>query len=233
MGRAVGQEEPATRAGQAITIIAQNIDQAASCEGPICQDTGMPTFEVKTPVGANQIWMKRPDSRRRRRGDAAREAAAELGRFDHRREHRRQPRSGHADHPLRAVGRARHRDQADSERRRLREHQRAILAAGGAGSPWSRRPHARGRPQVRAARRVEGAGQGVQPRRGRRLHRRRSHLRLHAREGAALSHARRRQRRRAPARARGHHHGGSQPPRGRPHGFQRHAPRSSAARSAR
>jgi fumarate hydratase class I len=58
MGRAVGQEEPATRAGQAIAIIAQNIDQAASCEGPICQDTGMPTFEVKTPVGANQIWMK-------------------------------------------------------------------------------------------------------------------------------------------------------------------------------
>jgi fumarate hydratase class I len=58
MGRALGSEEPATRAGQAITIIAQNIDQAASCEGPICQDTGMPTFEVKTPVGANQIWMK-------------------------------------------------------------------------------------------------------------------------------------------------------------------------------
>jgi fumarate hydratase, class I len=58
MGRAVGQEEPATRAGQAIAIIAQNIDQAESCDGPICQDTGMPTFEVKTPVGANQIWMR-------------------------------------------------------------------------------------------------------------------------------------------------------------------------------
>jgi fumarate hydratase class I len=58
MGRAVGWEEPATRAGQALAIIAQNIDQAASCEGPICQDTGMPTFEVKTPVGANQIWMR-------------------------------------------------------------------------------------------------------------------------------------------------------------------------------
>jgi fumarate hydratase, class I len=58
MARALSAEEPATRAGQAITIIAQNIDQAAACEGPICQDTGMPTFEVKVPIGANQIWMR-------------------------------------------------------------------------------------------------------------------------------------------------------------------------------
>ena len=57
MALALATEEPATRAGQALTIIAQNIDQAASCEGPICQDTGMPTFEIKVPVGANQIWM--------------------------------------------------------------------------------------------------------------------------------------------------------------------------------
>src|ERR671923_2857119 len=41
-----------------MTIIAQNIDQAESCDGPICQDTGMPTFEVKVPLGANQIWMR-------------------------------------------------------------------------------------------------------------------------------------------------------------------------------
>ena len=59
MGAALAVEEPATRAGQALTIIAQNIDQAAGCEAPICQDTGMPTFEVKVPVGVNQIWMKR------------------------------------------------------------------------------------------------------------------------------------------------------------------------------
>jgi fumarate hydratase class I len=58
MRAALGSEDRATRAGQALTIIAQNIDQAASCDGPICQDTGMPTFEVKVPVGANQIWMK-------------------------------------------------------------------------------------------------------------------------------------------------------------------------------
>ena len=59
MDRALSLEAPASRASQALTIIAQNIDQATSCEGPICQDTGMPTFEVKVPVGANQIWMKR------------------------------------------------------------------------------------------------------------------------------------------------------------------------------
>ena len=58
MGLALKTEEPATRAGQALTIIAQNIDQAASCDGPICQDTGMPTFEIKVPVGVNQIWLK-------------------------------------------------------------------------------------------------------------------------------------------------------------------------------
>jgi fumarate hydratase class I len=51
--------EPAgTRASQALTIIAQNIDLAVESEGAICQDTGMPTFEVKAPVGANQIWMR-------------------------------------------------------------------------------------------------------------------------------------------------------------------------------
>jgi fumarate hydratase class I len=58
MGLALRSEEPATRAGQALTVIAQNIDQAASCEGPICQDTGMPTFEVKVPIVANQIVMR-------------------------------------------------------------------------------------------------------------------------------------------------------------------------------
>jgi fumarate hydratase, class I len=58
MAAARSQEPPATQSGQALAIIAQNIDLAATDEGAICQDTGMPTFEVKTPVGANQIEMK-------------------------------------------------------------------------------------------------------------------------------------------------------------------------------
>lgn len=59
MRHAAGTEDDSSRAGQAFNIIKQNIDQAAEIEGAICQDTGMPTFEVKTPVGVNQIWMKK------------------------------------------------------------------------------------------------------------------------------------------------------------------------------
>jgi fumarate hydratase class I len=55
---ALAQEPAATQSGQALSIIAQNIDLASDCEGAICQDTGMPTFEVSTPVGANQLVMK-------------------------------------------------------------------------------------------------------------------------------------------------------------------------------
>src|SRR5688500_2659023 len=58
MADALATEDKATRAGQALAIIAQNIDTAESCEAPICQDTGMPTFEVHVPVGSNQIWMR-------------------------------------------------------------------------------------------------------------------------------------------------------------------------------
>ena len=58
MKQATAREEEGTRAAQALAIIGQNIDQAAEMEGAICQDTGMPTFEIKTPVGVNQIWLK-------------------------------------------------------------------------------------------------------------------------------------------------------------------------------
>ena len=58
MKQAVGQETTGTSPAQAMAIIAENIDQASSCEGPICQDTGMPTFEIKTPVGVNQIELR-------------------------------------------------------------------------------------------------------------------------------------------------------------------------------
>jgi fumarate hydratase, class I len=58
MRQAMTAEPAGTRSAQALTIIAQNIDQAADDEGAICQDTGMPTFEVRVPVAANQIWMR-------------------------------------------------------------------------------------------------------------------------------------------------------------------------------
>ena len=93
MGLALATEEPATRAGQALTIIAQNIDQAASCEGPICQDTGMPTFEVQVPVGANQIWMKQQIRAAVAEATRRGKLRPELRRLDHRRELRQQPRA--------------------------------------------------------------------------------------------------------------------------------------------
>src|SRR5258708_3729649 len=58
MKTSLGAEPDGTRSSQALTIIAQNIDLAVDTEGAICQDTGMPTFEVRTRVAANQIWMR-------------------------------------------------------------------------------------------------------------------------------------------------------------------------------
>lgn len=53
------KEEIGTRSALALSTIAQNIQMAHETVQPICQDTGMPTFFVHCPVGANQIEMKR------------------------------------------------------------------------------------------------------------------------------------------------------------------------------
>jgi len=50
-------EGDGSQSALALETIAINIDMACSDEAPICQDTGMPTFKIKTPVGANQITM--------------------------------------------------------------------------------------------------------------------------------------------------------------------------------
>src|SRR6476620_8555160 len=55
MSIAANQETPGTQSSQALDIILSNVDMAVEDEGPICQDTGMPTFVVHTPVGVNQI----------------------------------------------------------------------------------------------------------------------------------------------------------------------------------
>lgn len=70
MNIATIQETPDTQASQALSIIASNIDMAYEDEGAICQDTGMPTFIVHTPVGVNQILLRK----------AIREAIAETTR---------------------------------------------------------------------------------------------------------------------------------------------------------
>ena len=59
MSIAAAGERPATQSSQALSIILSNIDMASDDEGPICQDTGMPTFVVHTPVGVNQIEIRK------------------------------------------------------------------------------------------------------------------------------------------------------------------------------
>ncbi len=59
MKRASSKEKKGTQADQALQIINLNIDMAERNVSPICQDTGMPTFIVHTPVGVNQIVIRR------------------------------------------------------------------------------------------------------------------------------------------------------------------------------
>src|SRR4051812_13940654 len=70
MSIAANTETPGTQSSQALDIILSNVDMAVDDGGPICQDTGMPTFFVHTPVGVNQIII----------GKAIREAVAEATR---------------------------------------------------------------------------------------------------------------------------------------------------------
>jgi fumarate hydratase class I len=70
MSLAAREETPGTQSSQALDVILQNIDMAACDAGAICQDTGMPTFIVHTPVGVNQIVIRQ----------AIREAVAEATR---------------------------------------------------------------------------------------------------------------------------------------------------------
>jgi len=59
MAKAIETEKKGNQASLALQTIAMNVDMAVAHCGPICQDTGMLTFEIKTPVGANQIQMRR------------------------------------------------------------------------------------------------------------------------------------------------------------------------------
>ncbi len=57
--RAMAKETPGNQSSLALQTIALNVDMACDDVAPICQDTGMPTFEVKAPVGVNHLEMKR------------------------------------------------------------------------------------------------------------------------------------------------------------------------------
>lgn len=51
-------ENAGTRAAMSLDTITNNIQMADDNVSPICQDTGMPTFKIKTPVGVNQLEIK-------------------------------------------------------------------------------------------------------------------------------------------------------------------------------
>ncbi len=221
MSLAASQETPATQSSQALDIILSNVDMAMDDEGPICQDTGMPTFVVHTPVGVNQIAIKKRDPGGGGGGDPARQTASQFGRLAHRQEQRRQPGQRNAGDPLRAVGGGRNRGQADPQRRRLREQEHSVLGALQARSPGPRRPQSGRRPQVHSARGLAGAGAGLRAGRAGRLHRQRPRARLRPGEGATLPHAGRCQPDPGARQAGSRDHGGGQPPRRRRHGLRR------------
>ncbi|MBM4166339.1 MAG: fumarate hydratase [Ignavibacteria bacterium] len=59
IAKAKQTETPGTRSSLALDMIATNVDFACEVEGAICQDTGMPTFYIHTPVGTNQIELRK------------------------------------------------------------------------------------------------------------------------------------------------------------------------------
>lgn len=51
-------ENAGTRAAMSLDTISNNIVMAEDNVSPICQDTGLPTFKIYTPVGVNQLEIK-------------------------------------------------------------------------------------------------------------------------------------------------------------------------------
>lgn len=57
IAKAKAKENAGTRAALSLSTITKNIKMAEDNVSPICQDTGLPTFLIKTPAGANQLEM--------------------------------------------------------------------------------------------------------------------------------------------------------------------------------
>ncbi|KUP09880.1 fumarate hydratase [Bacillus coahuilensis m2-6] len=52
------RENAGTRSAMSLDTISTNIKMADDQVSPICQDTGLPTFKIKTPIGVNQLQLK-------------------------------------------------------------------------------------------------------------------------------------------------------------------------------
>ena len=204
---AMEHERAGNRSSQALAIIAENIDLAAEGEGAICQDTGMPTFEVKTPVGANQIEMTRQ----------IRDAVVEATRRGKLRPNSVDSITGeNSGNNLGPGTPVIHFEQWERDEIEVR----LILKGGGCENTNAQYALPEELDHLgRAARSLAGVrkcilhavwkaqGKGLRARRGRRVDRRRSDLGLCPREGAALPDARRREPRPKARQARGLHHG--------------------------
>ena len=189
MGVALEAEVAGTQASQALGIIATNIDMAQEDAGPICQDTGMPTFVVHTPVGVNQLQVKR----------AIREAVAEATRRGKLRPNSVDSLTGkNSGDNLGEETPVIHFEQWEQDEIEVK----LILKGGGcenkniqyslpcrAGSPGPRGPEFGRRAQVHPARGVAGARTRMRAGSGGRVHRQRSRARIRFGEGSALSNA--------------------------------------------
>ena len=58
VSKAKAAENAGTRSAMSLDTITTNIQMADDNVSPICQDTGMPTFKIKTPIGVNQLEIK-------------------------------------------------------------------------------------------------------------------------------------------------------------------------------
>lgn len=57
--KAYEKEVAGTRSAMGLSTITTNIQMAEKMKQPICQDTGMPTFKISTPVGVNQMELEK------------------------------------------------------------------------------------------------------------------------------------------------------------------------------
>ena len=181
----------------------------------------MPTFEVKTPVGVNQILLKKQ----------IKDAIAEATRRGKLRPNSVDSLTGeNSGNNLGPGTPVIHFEQWERDDIEVK----LLLKGGGCenmNAQYSlpaelphlgpRRPHHGRRAQVHPARGVERARQGLRARRHRRLHRRRSHQRLRRGQAATVPQPGRCECRRAAGRSRGGDHAHRQHARRRSHGIRR------------
>ena len=193
MGHVLEQETPGTQSHQSLSIMASNTDMAHEDEGAICQDTGMPTFIVHTPVGVNQLVIRK----------AIREAVAEATRRGKLRPNSVDSLTGkNSGNNLGEETPVIHFEQHEGDEIEVK----LVLKGGGCENKNIQYslpmeiPHLgkAGRDlarceEVHPALHLAGPGSGLRPRRHRRLHRLGPRQRLFAGQDAVVPHARRRQ----------------------------------------